>query len=290
MKGIPKKFETSYVYNDSISRISLLLTQNENIEKINKKTQLSYLFTDKPKPIQFNYILIENSSSDISSEISWNINSNEIPTPILYNFKLLSNTIDNSTLLIFQLIIVYPSKIGDNLKNKIINSCNKICIEMINNIDILLQENNSIIFQFESDIINSSKETIWNELKQINEYLKKQNKIKDYKIDGNWDIGTKITVIFNEKETFNFIISYISNDKDKKKWEFEFTPIENVLEKVFIRWSIIEISKDKSFICVEHIFKEMPSIEILNELKLKKTKIISIIKNYIEKKNNINYK
>ena len=284
MKGIPKKFETSYVYNDSISRISLLLTQNENIEKINKKTQLSYLFTDKPKPIQFNYILIENSSSDISSEISWNINSNEIPTPILYNFKLLSNTIDNSTLLIFQLIIVYPSKIGDNLKNKIINSCNKICIEMINNIDILLQENNSIIFQFESDIINSSKETIWNELKQINEYLKKKNKIKDYKIDGNWDIGTKITVIFNEKETFNFIISYISNDKDKKKWEFEFTPIENVLEKVFIRWSIIEISKDKSFICVEHIFKEMPSIEILNELKLKKTKIISIIKNYIEKK------
>ena len=284
MKGIPKKFETSYVYNDSISRISLLLTQNENIEKINKKTQLPYLFTDKPKPIQFNYNLAENSSSDISSEISWNINSNEIPTPILYNFKLLSNTIDKTTLLIFQLIIVYPSKIGDNLKNKIINSCNKICIEMINNIDILLQENNSIIFQFESDIINSSKETIWNVLKQINEYLKKKNKIKDFKIDGNWDIGTKLTVIFNEKETFNFIISYISNDKDKKKWEFEFTPIENVLEKVFIRWSIIEISKDKSFICVEHIFKEMPSIEILNELKLKKTKIISIIKNYIEKK------
>ncbi len=284
MKGIPKKFETSYVFNDSVSRISLLLTQNENIEKINKKTQLPYLFTDKPTPIQFNYILSENSSSDVSSLISWNINSKEIPTPILYNFNLSSNTIDNSTLLIFQLIIVYPNKIEDNLKNKVINSCNKICIEMINNIDILLQENNSIIFQFESDIINSSKETIWNELKNIHEYLKQNNKIKDFKIVGNFDIGTKITISFNEKETFNFIISYISNDKDKKKWELEFTPIETVLEKIFIRWCIIEISNDKSFVYVYHIFKEKPSIEILNEIKFKKSKIISIIKNFVENK------
>lgn len=284
MKGIPKKFETSYVYNDSISRISLLLTQNENIEKINKKTQLPYIFTDKPKPIQFNYNLAENSSSDISSQISWNINSKEIPTPILYNFNLSSNTIDNSTLLIFQLIIVYPNKIEDNLKNKVINSCNKICIEMINNIEILLQENNYIIYQFESDIINSSKETIWNELQNIIEYLKQRNKIKDYKINGTFGLGTTITIQFNEIETFNFIISYISNEKDKAKWEFEFTPIENVLEKVSIRWCIIEISKDKSFIYVYHIFKEMPSKEILNEIKFKKSKIISLIKNFLENK------
>ena len=284
MKGIPKKFETSYAFNDTISRISLLLTQNENIEKINKKTQLPYIFTDKPKPIQFNYNLAENSSSDISSQISWNINSKEIPTPILYNFNLSSNTIDNSTLLIFQLIIVYPNKIEDNLKNKVINSCNKICIEMINNIEILLQENNYIIYQFESDIINSSKETIWNELQNIIEYLKQRNKIKDYKINGTFGLGTTITIQFNEIETFNFIISYISNEKDNAKWEFEFTPIENVLEKVSIRWCIIEISKDKSFIYVYQIFKEMPSKEILNEIKFKKSKIISLIKNFLENK------
>ena len=54
MKGIPKKFETSYVYNDSISRITLLLTQNENIQKINKKNKITYLFNNKKKKIKLN--------------------------------------------------------------------------------------------------------------------------------------------------------------------------------------------------------------------------------------------
>ena len=39
MKGMIKKFETSYVFHDTISKISSLLTIQENIEKINKKTK-----------------------------------------------------------------------------------------------------------------------------------------------------------------------------------------------------------------------------------------------------------
>ena len=44
-------------------------------------------------------------------------------------------------------------------------------------------------------------------------------------------------------------------------------------------------SENKSFVFVHHFFNEMPSQEIINELKLKK-KTITLFKEYIENKNN----
>ena len=285
MNRIPKKFETSYVFNDLMTSIFSLLIQNENIEKLNSNTQLPYLFTNKPIPLTFNYLLKKNKCSDISSKISWLINSNKIPTSFSYNYKLISNTIDNSTLLIFQIEITNPNKIENNLAIKVINSCNKICIEMINNIEYLIQEINNKIYQYESDIINSSKEEIWNTFKNLNHYLKINKKIKNYIIEGNnLEIGTKITVIFIDNTSVKYLISYLNNDNNKKKWEIEVIPLENELEKQAIRLCLIEISKEKCFIYIYHVFNEMPSLEVMKELELKKKNMITIIKNFLENK------
>ena len=285
MKRIPKKFETSYVFKDLMTSIFSLLIQNENIEKLNNNTQLPYLFTNKPIPIKFIYLLKEKKCSDINSKISWLINSNQIPTSFSYNYKLISNTIDNSTLLIFQIEITNPNKIENNLAIKVINSCNKICIEMINNIEYLIQEINNKIYQYESDIINSSKEEIWNTFKNLNHYLKINKKIKNYIIEGNnLGIGTKITVIFIDNTSVKYLISYLNNDNNKKKWEIEVIPLENELEKQAIRLCLIEISKEKCFIYIYHVFNEMPSLEVMKELELKKKNMITIIKNFLENK------
>ena len=285
MKRIPKKFETSYVFKDIMTSIFSLLIQNENIEKLNNNTQLPYLFTNKPIPIKFKYLLKEKKCSDINSKISWLINSNQIPTSFSYNYKLISNTIDNSTLLIFQIEITNPNKIENNLAIKVINSCNKICIEMINNIEYLIQEINNKIYQYESDIINSSKEEIWNTFKNLNHYLKINKKIKNYIIEGNnFRIGTKITVFFIDNTSVKYLISYLNNDNNKKKWEIEVIPLENELEKQAIRLCLIEISKEKCFIYIYHVFNEMPSLEVMKELELKKKNMITIIKNFLENK------
>ena len=282
MKRIPKKFETSYVFKDLMTSIFSLLIQNENIEKLNNNTQLPYLFTNKPIPIKFKYLLKEKKCSDINSKISWLINSNQIPTSFSYNYKLISNTIDNSTLLIFQIEITNPNKIENNLAIKVINSCNKICIEMINNIEYLIQEINNKIYQYESDIINSSKEEIWNTFKNLNHYLKINKKIKNYIIEGNnLGIGTKITVIFIDNTSVKYLISYLNNDNNKKKWEIEVIPLENELEKQAIRLCLIEISKEKCFIYIYHVFNEMPSLEVMKELELKKKNMININKTFI---------
>ena len=285
MKRIPKKFETSYVFKDIMTSIFSLLIQNENIEKLNNNTQLPYLFTNKPIPIKFKYLLKEKKCSDINSKISWLINSNQIPTSFSYNYKLISNTIDNSTLLIFQIEITNPNKIENNLAIKVINSCNKICIEMINNIEYLIQEINNKIYQYESDIINSSKEEIWNTFKNLNHYLKINKKIKNYIIEGNnFRIGTKITVFLIDNTSVKYLISYLNNDNNKKKWEIEVIPLENELEKQAIRLCLIEISKEKCFIYIYHVFNEMPSLEVMKELELKKKNMITIIKNFLENK------
>ena len=47
----PKKFETSYVFSDTINRVFTNLSEKQNIEMMTKKTQLPYLFTYKPYPI-----------------------------------------------------------------------------------------------------------------------------------------------------------------------------------------------------------------------------------------------
>ena len=268
-----------------MTSIFSLLIQNENIEKLNNNTQLPYLFTNKPIPIKFKYLLKEKKCSDINSKISWLINSNQIPTSFSYNYKLISNTIDNSTLLIFQIEITNPNKIENNLAIKVINSCNKICIEMINNIEYLIQEINNKIYQYESDIINSSKEEIWNTFKNLNDYLKINKKIKNYITEGNnLGIGTKITVIFIDNTSVKYLISYLNNDNNKKKWEIEVIPLENELEKQAIRLCLIEISKEKCFIYIYHVFNEMPSLEVMKELELKKKNMITIIKNFLENK------
>ena len=137
---------------------------------------------------------------------------------------------------------------------------------MINFIDVLLQENNKNVYQYESDIINCSKENLWNFLKNFNKYLKFNKIIKDFSIEGNFMIGTKFKVEFFNNENHQFIVSYIDDDINKKKWEFEITPLENNnFEKQAIRWCVIEISKEKCFIYVYHIFKEMLSYDIIKK-------------------------
>ena len=199
--SFPKKYEASYVFiSDDINRIYSLLTETENIEKLNQKTQLPYLFTDKPYPIKFDYSIGEITTGKYLISFSWNINSHEIPTPFIYFFKLTSNTLDNSILLNFEVIIVNPEKIPQEKFKKVINGCKKICVEMINNIEVFLQENNENIFVFESDIINAPREKVWDCLINLGEIFKKHHIIKEYCCEGEKEKVGSIVKIKKEKK------------------------------------------------------------------------------------------
>ena len=52
--------------------------------------------------------------------------------------QVISNTIENTTLLILELIISNHEDNTTQMKTKIISGCKKICLEMIDNIETLL--------------------------------------------------------------------------------------------------------------------------------------------------------
>ena len=283
----PKKYEASYVFiSDNIYRIYSLLTTVTNIEKLNQKTQLPYLFTDKPYPIKFDYSIGEITTGKYSISFSWNINSKEIPTPFIYFFKLVSNTLDNSILFNFEVIIVNPENIPQEKIKKVMNGCKKICIEMINNIEVFLQENNENIFIFESDIIKAPREKVWNCIINLGELFKKNKIIKEFSYDGDLDkIGTIITmsVIKGEKiEKVYAKIIKIENNPNKEKWILVLSPLEGKYQVQEMEFVLYNLEDNNTFIYIIHKFKEMLPHDIIKELEVKKKFLFDLIKNEFE--------
>jgi hypothetical protein len=281
--SFPKKYEASYVFiSDDINRIYSLLTETENIEKLNQKTQLPYLFTDKPYPIKFDYSIGEITTGKYLISFSWNINSHEIPTPFIYFFKLTSNTLDNSILLNFEVIIVNPEKIPQEKFKKVINGCKKICVEMINNIEVFLQENNENIFVFESDIINAPREKVWDCLINLGEIFKKHHIIKEYCCEGEKEkVGSIVKIKKEKKEKIDegsFKIVKIERNINKEKWTLVFRPLELKFHVQEMEFVLYKLEDNNTFIYINHTFKELLPQETMKDLQIKKKYLFNLIK------------
>ena len=286
--SIPKKFEVSYVFNENMNRIVTLLTEIKNIEKINKNTQIAYIFTNNTTPITFEYTLKMFTTLDYSVKFSWNIENKSLPTIFTYNFDLVKNTVDkeNSTLLVFDVILEHPENIQIEMQKKVISGCRETCKEIINNIDVLLQENTDNIYEYESEIIPVCREKVWNRIININEFLKNQGILKDFKIFGEKKkVGTKIQLFFAENLPEKFIefqITTIDKNPKKKKWRLGFTPQNGPFIKQELYWVFIKLSENETFLYILHKFNEQISSETMKELKKKKKIMFKIIQKDIE--------
>ena len=286
--SIPKKFEVSYVFNENMNRIVTLLTEIKNIEKLNKNTQLAYIFTNNTIPITFDYTLKMFTTLDYSVKFSWNIENKSLPTNFTYNFDLVKNTVDkeNSTLLVFDVILEHPKNIQIEMQKKVISGCRETCKEIINNIDVLLQENTDNIYEYESEIIPVCREKVWNRIININEFLKKQGILKEYKLFGEKKkVGTKFQLFFVEnipKKFIEYQITTIDKNPKKKKWKLGITPQNGPFIKQELYWVFIQLSENETFLYILHKFNEQISSETMKELKRKKKIMFKIIQKDIE--------
>jgi hypothetical protein len=285
--SIPKKFEVSYVFNENVNRIATLLTETKNIEKLNKNTQLAYMFTNNTTPLTFEYTLGVFTTLDYSVKFSWNIENKLLPTNFTYNFDLVKNTVDkeNSTLLVFDVNIEHPENIQIEMQKKVTSGCREICREIINNIDILLQENTDNIYEYESEIIPVCREKVWNRIININEFLKKQGILKDYKIIGEKNkVGCRFQCNFidNKPEFIEYQLTTLEKNPKKKKWKLGMTPQSLPFMKQELFWVFIQLSENETFLYILHKFNEPISKELLNELSKKKQIMFKIIQKDIE--------
>ena len=100
-KHTPMKFEASFVFLDTINRIDNILTDIQKINLINTKTQIPYIFTNRPIPIEFNFTLTNLLSLEHHKKVTWELTTQFMPIIIEYNFSITWNTLDNSTFLVF---------------------------------------------------------------------------------------------------------------------------------------------------------------------------------------------
>lgn len=278
MENISKKYEASYVFNAPISRVTLLLNETKHINALNSKTQLPYLFTDKPIPLTFNVSLIEITSLEYSNRFSWLFSSSNIPSSIYYNFNLVSNTLDNTTFLVFEMIFASPDKIAKEKRAKINNGCNQICHEIINGLEIMLQIKHESIYHFESIVIKASREKIWNHFIDL-DFLKNEY-IENLQLNGKADeVGTELNWDFKkDKVKCSCKIAKLKNKKNKKKWVYKINAVEGLLKSQEVEFSMIEISVNETFVSFTHKFNEQVSADTLKDLESRKKIIMLLMK------------
>lgn len=282
--SISKKYEVFFVYNEPVSRVCTLLSDPKKIAELNSKTQLPYLFTDKPIPLQFNYILGEYTSVEYKKKINWILESKDIPTSINYCFHIIANTLDNTSLLIFQIIINQPFLISPEKQNRVVDGLKTICVEMINAIDTLLQLSNECIYEFKSSIIKAPIEKIWTYI-TCQKGLNRMFAIENIQYSGPIDkVGTVISWMFvKENIEGKCEIKVYDNDPKNKEWKYCIIPLGGPLQNQEVLFTLIKINDNKTFLSFSHKFNEIINKETISKLEKKKISIITVMKKDLEK-------
>ena len=280
----PKKFETSYVFPDTINRVFTNLSEKQNIEMMTKKTQLPYLFTYKPYPMELQYSLIDTTSLEHYNTITWQISSKIVPILVKYSFLLTWNTLDSTTLVSFEIVVVNPELIPLDQHTKVISGCKNVCLEMINGLEELLQLNKENIYEYESDIIHAPLDAVWEYVVHFENIARDLFGITKY--EGVSDKVGEIVSFYlpGDEDKKSIKIVKISNNPNKKKWKFCISPLGGPFREQIIKFILVKISDNDTFLSIFHEFQDLLETEDLKNLECKKKSLLTFLRNKLERK------
>ena len=282
---IPYKFDSRYVFEDSITRIFRVLTESKTIEQLIINTKLPYVFSDNNDKINFEYIFIEASSVDSYKEISWLLTCKQIQTPIKIFFNLTENTVDNTVLVVFEINIVERELVPDKYKPKIIANFEDISVDVLNNLIIILKNDNKDIYHYESKIFNYSREKIKNIIFNLNEIMLKRGYIKSIKREGKQNSEGQIVTVELAKvaRTIKLKIIKVKLKENKVKWVISYMPLEVNFKDFQIDWNIIKIKPDETLVAINNIYSEQIEPNIMKDLTKRKKDLFQIIEEELKK-------
>ena len=282
---IPYKFDSRYVFEDSITRIFRVLTESKTIEQLIINTKLPYVFSDNNDKINFEYIFIEASSVDSYKEISWLLTCKQIQTPIKIFFNLTENTVDNTVLVVFEINIVERELVPDKYKPKIIANFEDISVDVLNNLIIILKNDNKDIYHYESKIFNYSREKIKNIIFNLNEIMLKRGYIKSIKREGKQNSEGQIVTVELAKDarTIKLKIIKVKLKENKVKWVISYMPLEVNFKDFQIDWNIIKIKPDETLVAINNIYSEQIEPNIMKDLTKRKKDLFQIIEEELKK-------
>jgi hypothetical protein len=277
---MPKKFEASYVLEDSLDRI--LYTINfKQFELITNETSLKNIFTNEPIETPFSYRINELSLYDSSKLFSIIITHQNIPCEIEVNLIFKENTLDKNTLLTLEIKLINTKFSYQHNLNKIVKGCQKLCIEYIRLIEKFLEQRTDHLYQTESTIIKVEKVKLFDFLISFKIF----EPLFDVIVPDKNNIKKGSKIYFNCKKK-NIIIentvTKICIEPNKKKWYLNFVSKSDYFKTQEIMIYLISLSENLTFISITHHFKESTKLEEIQEIENKKKNLFVKIKQIFE--------
>ena len=283
---MPKKYEASYVLEDSFDRI-LLLFDFKIFEEITNQTSLKTIFTNQPIQTPFNYQIRELSAYESLKITSIIISNEKMPCEIEMNLNFKANTLDNTTLLTLEIKLVNTKFTNEHNLNKIVKGCQNLCIEYIRGIERYLEQRLEFAYQNESIIIKVNKERIF-------DYFVHSKMIDFYEgvniivpNEENLKVGSKFYFFYKclGIKIENTIIK-MDNDPKKNKWCIKFSCNSELFKTQDIHIYLIDLEGGSTFFSLIHKFKESIQFEQIQEIERKKKILLIRIKDFFENENN----
>ena len=249
---MPKKFEASYVLEDSLDRI--LYTINfKQFELITNETSLKNIFTNEPIETPFSYRINELSLYDSSKLFSIIITHQNIPCEIEVNLIFKENTLDKNTLLTLEIRLI----------------------------EKFLEQRTDHLYQTESTIIKVEKVKLFDFLISFKIF----EPLFDVIVPDKNNIKKGSKIYFNCKKK-NIIIentvTKICIEPNKKKWYLNFVSKSDYFKTQEIMIYLISLSENLTFISITHHFKESTKLEEIQEIENKKKNLFVKIKQIFE--------
>jgi hypothetical protein len=282
---IPYKFDSRYVFEDSIVRIFRLLSQCKSIEQLINNTKLPLVFSDDNSPINFEYILTEATSLDSYKEIFWLLTCKQIPTPIKISFNMTENTVDKSVLVVFEIRIIKRELVPDIYKPKIISNFEEISVDVLNNLIIKLKNDNKDIYHYESKILKFSRDKVKNIIFNLNKIMVERGYIASIKREGKLNSEGEILTIFHAKENkiIKLKINKVKFNDKNVKWLISYMPLEVDFKDYLVNFYIIKIKPDETLLSIINIYSEQIDPNIKRDLTQRKRDLFQIIEEELKK-------
>ena len=279
---IPKKYEVQYVFSDNINRIYFLLTDLNQFQTINNNTQFNMLFADIMNNQQFTYILNEMLSLDHNKKVTWEISSKSPNICLIFQFELIKNTLNDTTLVNFQITIKTMDMLCDMNESimKYKQGLKSVCIEVIHSLENLLKSNNENIFDYESNVIECNIETVWDYITKEKGFLLGIN-IANINEE---HAGTTIEYSLNMDELYKCKITKVKKNNNKKRWKYALMPLEGPFKQQEIQFILVRLGNDRTFFSIYHEFKQQIESDEKQELENHKKMMLYYIKQSLEKK------
>ena len=283
---IPYKFDSRYVFEDSLARIFRLISEAKQLEELITNTKLPYIFAEGSSPTIFDYNLKEISAYESYKEISWLLICKEIQTPIQISFNLTENTLDNTVLVVFEISIVKRELIPEKFKYNVIKNFEGIAVDVLNNIIIKLKNDNKDIYHYESKIFNYSRDKIINIIFNLNEIMKDRGVISSISREGDKNKEGEIISLFHleEQREIKIKINEIKVDENDFKWKISYMPLDFFYKDYLVEWNIIKINDNETLVAINNIYYEQIEPEIKKKLSNTKHHLFLIMEEELRKK------